>query len=130
MIFVTKSQQNNENEARPAWAEGLSKALRCFIVICVLCLFWLIIGRLDLVNRNLFETITLVLAVMLFVLGLPISALLRIDDLFHQYGITGRFGLVIALVIVLLNFSVIGAIGGVVRARCRRANPAKRGKRI
>ena len=78
----------------------------CYVLMPVL--LWLLLGKLGVLAQSLHDAGNLILAVLLFVLGLPLSVFFRVDSLRETFGVTESTSLILlALVIVLLNFMLI-----------------------
>ena len=104
---------NSSSLTRPWWYNALRKALLCFAVIGALVSIWLLVRISGLLTQSIVSLVDMILGGVLFVIGLPVSAVLRVDELQYRFNFTGVEGyLLVATLIVMLNFCLMGVLIG------------------
>lgn len=97
----------------PLWKSTPIRWLKRVAVVGALVCVWLVLGRLGVVGASLYQSGSMIFALVLFVLALPISMLLRLDELFYQFGVDDfAKALVVALAYAALNAVMLGALIG------------------
>ena len=100
-----------------SWKAGAVAAGKKFFYVAVPTALWAVLLKMDLLPTAIAEAGTLLLTVCLFLLAMPTGLVLRIDDL-ASWG-EGQFNkptvLLIVLLVVGLNFILVGAVLGVLR---------------
>ena len=93
---------------------GAKRACRRFLYVALCVLLWLLLNRFELLDKNLLQSAVLILSVVLYVLALPLSALIRLDSFVASWALEGRqdVAISIALLAVLLNFLLLGGVLG------------------
>lgn len=106
---------------KPAWVLGMYIAARRFLYIAVPVIIWCIALLFE---KSLPSTLvfgfTIVTTVALFLLSIPLSLLYRADLLLAEVmsfsGDSKSFALLVSLFYVFVNFMIIGAISGLLKA--------------
>ena len=102
---------------KPSWVLGMAVAVRRFIYVAIPVVLWCIALIFEnSLPQSLVFGMTNFIAVVLFLLALPVSALQRADLVLEKvYGFSGNsaiVGLLMLLGIMLINFLIIGALKG------------------
>ena len=96
--------------------KNILKWWRRFGYLAAVFLLWTLICAVGLVGSNNCAWVGLNAAVVLYALSLPISIILRLDQAALQYSQGMSFPVeIIGLVYVFLNFTFIGALGGLLK---------------
>ncbi len=103
------------------------KWIRRYAVLAIIVALWLIVGAADVVTKGIYDSGCLILAALLFAAALPISLLMRMDELFNQFGV-GSFNLALplALVYVAVNFALLAGLGAIWRHFFKRGGKAEK----
>ena len=102
---------------KPKWVLGMAAAVRRFLYVAIpVCIWCVALIFEEALPQSLVFGLTNLIAVILFLLALPISALQRADLVLEKvYSFSGNsaiVGLLMLLGIMLVNFLIIGAIKG------------------
>ncbi|MCB0324683.1 MAG: hypothetical protein KDD69_13970 [Bdellovibrionales bacterium] len=116
-IRVTRKVFGITWTATSGWERGVQTALRRFQFVAGATFAWLVAAVFQLLPLPMIDASRLILSVVLFVLAIPTAIILRLDDFSKNWGADGYHNLVIlvALLMVLLNFVAIGAVVGWLR---------------
>jgi hypothetical protein len=113
------AESSNQPSSFP-WRAIFRKALRRFSFLAVPVIFWLLLGKVGLVGQNTFSTVAMILAVLLFLAGMPLSIVLHLDNLSVAYNIQNNY-LALVLGLVIVFFNLLG--WGILKAGWRRIFP-------
>ncbi len=108
------------DEPVPAWKQGLKRGWMRFRFVAVPALLWIVLSKYQIVNLEAKFAGDVVTSITLFVLGIPVTLLLRLDRFYTQWALDeGRVevALIIALAMVFVNFLLVGAGMGWLRAK-------------
>ncbi|MCC6221561.1 MAG: hypothetical protein IT291_10015 [Deltaproteobacteria bacterium] len=110
------------------WKIAALKSLKAFLYVVALLAMWVVAERFELLPNEWIDIGKLILGLSLFILGLPLSLLFRVDVLRH-YGFANSdlAVLTIASSVVLLNFLLINGLRGYFG---KRSNSEKTDKRV
>ena len=108
-----------EGRKRGWKAGGRAGALFAAKFILAPILVWAVIVKLGVLPYSASGNFSMLLSVALVVLALPVGAIVRVDNLAQvtAAGSSVEMGLLVAAVVVVLNFAVLGAIRGVLPAK-------------
>ncbi len=96
--------ENLLNLSRPY----LRRAVRRFAYVISVVAVFAVVFKLEIVSLSVMSAVEIVLAALLFILGLPLSVLLRVDTAQTVWGLNGPVQLLaLATGVVLLNFLLI-----------------------
>jgi hypothetical protein len=98
----------------PGWYMGMRTALRYFSFIAAIVVGWCLVSYFALLDKYVVDNGTLILSVVLFFLGFPVSIFFRLDNIMEGWSGSDRkeIPLLFALAFILINFLLIGACRG------------------
>jgi len=121
---ATTAQQARREAAKslqqlPRWKEGVITALRRFAYVAALVIIWCVVLYTGIAPEMLMGSLTLVLSVGLFILAMPLGLFVRLDNLIGEWsGLYSDIGgLLAALVVIGINFVIVGALAGFLRRK-------------
>ena len=118
---MAEKQQLTDTQIFKRW-------LRRFAYLAAPVLFWILLGQLHLISANLYGIGILVIAVLLFFFGMPLSIPASLDVISRNFHIQdSAVPLFFGLAIVLLNFALFAGIGWLLRRMSKKKNAAKSG---
>jgi len=89
----------------------LTQTAKVFSPVIILAITWLIIGHLQLLRQESVDVGNIVIVSILFILGLPASALVHMDSLTSIFpNLTSTVAIVVSLMIAMLNFFLISFV--------------------
>jgi hypothetical protein len=105
---------NVETPKTPSrWKIGALQGLKRFSYFAGLFCVYLVFFYAGLIPTGTADSLSLVLSVVIFALGIPLSIILRVDTLSDTFGVLDREGLlVLAAIIAASNFAALGALLG------------------
>ncbi len=99
--------------ALPPWRQGVKTALVRFGSFAGVVLIWCVLQASGIVPTGVSIPITLALSVIVFLLSIPTGLLFRMDNMMSWGGTFGETGnMIVGLLVVLVNFILIGAVRG------------------
>lgn len=112
-------------DPRPGWRRGMRVAFRRFLYVAGFILIFNLVSYFQLAPAMFIVEAGLVIAVILFFLALPCSAVLRVDRWVEAWSVPEgqELAIFISLFAVMINFLVLGTLVGWVRGR-REDEPA------
>ncbi len=99
---------NKIKELRPSWQRGIIKAFKPFGYVALVVVLWVVLGGLEIVDKSSFGAISLIIGVVLFILGIPITLFVQI----HTLQGSAHAMLLILLLLVMVNSILWGAVYG------------------
>ena len=82
-----------------------------FLILAFIGVGWVLLGRLAIIAEDVFTVGAAILAALYFILAMPLSILLKVDSLRETIsGVTPDQALFVVLLIVILNWSILGLL--------------------
>jgi hypothetical protein len=107
---------------KPPWVLGINKALQRFLFIAIPTVIWSVLLLFEgILPEALRFGFTIAIVVVLFLLSIPLSIIHRLDvilaDVSSYTNNSKSAAMLVALLYVMINFIIIGAIGGWLKGR-------------
>ena len=97
------------------WKQGFWHGCKTFVYVGVPGLVWVLLDYFQVLNHTAAFDGDMILAPLLFVLAIPCSIIIRLDQSMQRWAFDenhNEVALLIALVCVFVNFALLGALGG------------------
>ncbi len=99
------------------WERGARTAFRRALYVAAPVFLWMILSLLDLISLSLSTNLSLCFSVLLYLLGIPLSILFGLDSFALEWApeSSNELIMLVFLVVMGLNFTLIGAVRGWLR---------------
>jgi hypothetical protein len=103
----------NQNKQLENLIKILSRPFRRYSYVALAVILWMIIGRIEFISPALYSGLNLIVAVILFILAIPLSLFLRIESIGDSQTTT----MIVLLIAGCLNFLILGYVFHLIRGK-------------